>query len=201
MMSLRQRSCFVRRINLDDVEERRTVLGWLEQDRVHKWLDFGEGRTTLTEGQFTFLIKNPANRINLFCDVETGTPVGIIGLQGVRHNARIASQWGLRGNFDVGARWIALDAVLRNLEVAFEQLGLNAVQAWCVEVNRASLAVTRKAGFKDQGRMRVSHLMDGKLYDRILLDITAQEFFEQEKVRQEAVASKVGKTISAENLA
>jgi RimJ/RimL family protein N-acetyltransferase len=172
------------------------MLGWLLREHVSKWLDFGEGRTTLTEGQFTFLVKNPANRVHAFCDTQTGTPVGIVALQGVRHTARIASQWGMRGNFDVGPRRIAVDAVLRNLEVAFEQLHLNAVQSWCVETNRLSLMTTRKAGLKDQGRMRRSHLLDGKLYDRILLDITAEEFFEQERAREEEAASATGNTLA-----
>ena len=155
------------------------VMSWLGRPEIHKWLDFGDGRTLLSEGQFTFLVRNPANRVNLFCDTRTDAPVGVIALQGIRNAARYGLQWGLRGNFEAGGRLVSMHAIYCNLDLAFNELGLATVQAWCVASNRPSLMVTRRAGYREMGRMRQAHLMDGALHDRIILDITAEEWAEQ----------------------
>ncbi len=159
------------------------ILEWLARPNVAKWMDFGDGRTTINEGQFRFMVRNPANRVNLYCDTASGAPVGLIALQGIRNTARVGHQWGLRGNFKAGDRLVSVHAIYCNLDLAFRNLGQQAVQAWCVASNRPSLMVSHRAGFKDIGRARRTHFMDGELHDRVWMDITAEEWAEMRQIR------------------
>ena len=106
LLRYRKRSCYFRKINMDDLAERKMAFDWVQKENVRKWFDFGDGRNVLSEGQFAFLVRNPANRVHLYCDTDTGVPVGIMALQGVRNAARTAMQWGLRGNLRAGSRMV-----------------------------------------------------------------------------------------------
>lgn len=188
IMSLRPRSCYLRLLDIDNSNERAMVLAWLRPESVNKWLDFGDGRNTLTDGQLTFMARNPANRLMLFLDTPSGTPIGLIALQGLKHAARTGMQWGTRGNMNAGARMVTVDAIKCLLEFAFGTLGLATVQAWCVESNRASILVTTRAGFREMGRQRRAHLINGVLHDRILFDVTVEEFAAREHLRSDTHA-------------
>ncbi len=67
----------------------------------------------------------------------------------------------------------ALRLLLRHL---FEELGINKVMAQTGEYNEASIALLKKLGFKQDGRLRQHHEIDGKLYDDLLFSILAEEF-------------------------
>lgn len=70
----------------------------------------------------------------------------------------------------------AYEAVRLLLKHLFEELALNKVMAQTGEYNQASIALLKKLGFKQDGRLRQHHEVDGKLYDDLLFSILAEEF-------------------------
>lgn len=51
-------------------------------------------------------------------------------------------------------------------------LGLHTVYLWLVDFNERGHRAYLKAGFKEAGRIRAGFLLDGKRYDRVLMDCT-----------------------------
>jgi len=69
----------------------------------------------------------------------------------------------------------ATEAVMLLLKYLFGELGLNKVMAQTGEFNEASIALLKKLGFKQDGRLRRHHEVDGKMYDDLLFSILAEE--------------------------
>jgi RimJ/RimL family protein N-acetyltransferase len=62
------------------------------------------------------------------------------------------------------------------LDYAFTALGLHSVMLDVSEYNLAGRRAYEKAGFREIGRRRQSDLLNGHLYDLILMDCIATEF-------------------------
>lgn len=71
---------------------------------------------------------------------------------------------------------LMFDAVSVLLNHLFNDLDLNKVMAQTGEFNEASIKLLKKLGFKQDGRLREHHELDGKLYDDLLFSILASEF-------------------------
>lgn len=59
---------------------------------------------------------------------------------------------------------------------AFEQLGLHRVGWWTFAENEASLALARKMGFKEEGRVRDSVFFDNRYHDSVVLGLLKEEY-------------------------
>jgi hypothetical protein len=57
---------------------------------------------------------------------------------------------------------------------AFRDLGLHAVNTWIVDEN-PSIRALQRYGFRYIGRLRQRHYVDDKLYDRLMVDLLANE--------------------------
>ena len=62
------------------------------------------------------------------------------------------------------------------LKHLFEELEINKIMAQTGEYNDASIALLKKLGFKQDGRLRQHHELDGEMYDDLLFSILAEEF-------------------------
>jgi RimJ/RimL family protein N-acetyltransferase len=71
-----------------------------------------------------------------------------------------------------------LRACSKLIRFGFGELGLNALQCWCVDGNRASERIIRTLNFQPIGRLRRCHRIDGQLHDRLLFDLLPTEFKE-----------------------
>lgn len=67
----------------------------------------------------------------------------------------------------------AVELLLKHL---FDDLRLNKVMAQTAEFNTAAIALLTKLGFKQEGRLRQHHALEGKLYDDLLFSILAEEY-------------------------
>ncbi len=62
------------------------------------------------------------------------------------------------------------------LKEAFEQLNLHRVGWWTFAENAASIALARKMGFKEEGRVRDSVFFDNKYHDSVVLGLLKDEY-------------------------
>lgn len=154
---------------------------WLEPKSVHQWMDFGGGRQTFTPQGMYIASRSPANMIRVIYSEPDGRPVGVVALANINMTFGSAMIWGLRPRLRPAARSNMAREMRILMREAFESLGLRSVHAFVAEGNKLSRGGMLAAGFIEVGRQRQCHVIDGEVRDRILFDITRDEFFEQER--------------------
>jgi RimJ/RimL family protein N-acetyltransferase len=158
---------------LDSPELIQTVAGWLAQKDNYQWVQFGDGRQTLTPQLLKILTQRDTHVLRVYTS-EDGTPLGIVGLEELNRHFKTARLWVVAGNKNFCGRGHATQAVSKMLTLAFRDLGLHAVNTWIVEHN-PSVRVAEHVRFKYIGRQRQCHWMDGVAYDRLWFDLLASE--------------------------
>ncbi|NVN09779.1 GNAT family N-acetyltransferase [Nguyenibacter vanlangensis] len=162
-------------------ETARLISEWLEPKTVHQWLDFGGGRQTYTPQGMHIASRSPANMIRVVTTEPDGRPIGVVALAHINTVFGTAMIWGLRPRLRPPARTNMAREMRALMREAFETLDLRSVHAFVADGNTISCAGMLAAGFVDVGRQRQCHVIDGEVYDRILFDITREEFFDQER--------------------
>jgi RimJ/RimL family protein N-acetyltransferase len=89
---------------------------------------------------------------------------------------RSATHWAVLGRKEYGPKDLTIRACAGILEIGFRELGLQAINAWTVEVNRPARRALERLHFRLMGRQRRCHYINGKAYDRLLYDLLAEEF-------------------------
>jgi RimJ/RimL family protein N-acetyltransferase len=75
----------------------------------------------------------------------------------------------------------ALNMILR---YGFHELNLNRIGLDVIEYNDNAIAMYKKAGFKEEGRMRSAVLRDGNSYDRIIMGILKNEWLDKQSINR-----------------
>ncbi len=70
----------------------------------------------------------------------------------------------------------AEDAIRTLLTYCFNDCGLRRIETGVLSNNKRALALDKKCGFIEEGKLRESFQMDGKFYDTVLLAILKSEF-------------------------
>ena len=68
------------------------------------------------------------------------------------------------------------EAVRAALDYGFDEMGLDRVELWISEENRASLRLAERVGFRRRGRMRQKYHKDSTGHDKITYGITAEQW-------------------------
>ncbi|MHB9004905.1 MAG: GNAT family N-acetyltransferase, partial [Coriobacteriia bacterium] len=69
------------------------------------------------------------------------------------------------------------DAIKLLLKHAFINLNLESVYLGVYEYNKAAIHVYEKVGFKFVGKRRHSRIIGNRIYDEVLMDMIAEEYF------------------------
>lgn len=103
-------------------------------------------------------------------------PVGTTSLFKLDHRNRAAEFGILIGEPGHRNRGLGTETTRLVLDYAFTVIGLHNVMLRVFGHNRAGIRAYEKAGFKEFGRRRQSHLMGGKVWDEIHMDCLSTEF-------------------------
>lgn len=155
-----------------------TVAGWLAEPDNCRWLDFGNGPRPPGAAALMIMAQKSSHVLRAFTADDGQTPIGVVGLSGIDRSRGVANVWTALGERRFAGRGYPARAVSKMLAFGFNELSLNAVQAWCVECNHASARILRRLNFRPVGRQRRCHLMDGRIHDRLLFDLLPSEFKE-----------------------
>jgi RimJ/RimL family protein N-acetyltransferase len=147
---------------------------WLQLKENYQWLDFGNGRTSITPALLRIMAQRDTHFIRLYSAADGDTPIGIVGLHNVDRHMRTGTLWAVAGEKSFRNRGHAHLGVSRFLTLAFRELGLHSVNTWVVEHNSSQRGIQR-LGFRLVGRQRQCHFIDGQAYDRLLFDLLASE--------------------------
>lgn len=167
---------------LDRPELIELVAGWLARKENYQWLDFGNGRQIITPALLKIMAQRETHFLRAFTSDRDDAPIGILGLNSVDRTFKTAMFWGVTGEKSFRNRGYSTFASSRFLTVAFNDLGLHAINTWAVDHN-TSLRTIDRLGFRFVGRQRQCHYIDGQLHDRVLFDLLASEHRELDEAR------------------
>jgi len=150
------------------------VAGWLQQKENYRWLDFGNGRQTVTPALLKVMSQRESHFLRVYTARGGSDPIGVVGLNNLDRRSLSATLWGAAGEKSFRNRGFAGFAASKMLTLAFRELGLHSVNTWVVEGN-PSLRIVQRIGFRLVGRQRQCHNIDGRLHDSMLFDLLAIE--------------------------
>ena len=108
-----------------------------------------------------------------------GEPIGYCGLYKIDHRHERATIQVIIGEEDYRGRGFGTEITRLLLDYSFSLLSLESISLSFMETNSKARRVPKKLGFREAGRLRNYWKVDGKHYDRILMDITREEFYEE----------------------
>ena len=148
---------------------------WLAEKENHQWLDFS-GNRVLNPVAVKVMNSRDTHCLLIFAAEQSGSPIGLVAFSDIHPEFRTARLWYVLGDKRYAGNGYTSRAVFELLKLGFSDLGLLSVNAWAVEANTRSISVLRRNGFREIGRQRRCHHIDGRIYDRIQFDLLASEF-------------------------
>src|SRR6266699_5299149 len=167
---------------LDTPEIIELAAGWLKEKQNYQWLDFGNGMQILTPPLLKIMTQREAHFLRAYTSDRDDAPIGIVGLNSIDRTFKTATFWGVSGEKSFRNRGYSTIASSKLMTLAFNDLGLHSVNTWAVAHN-PSIRTIERLGFRFVGRQRQCHMIDGRLYDRLLFDLLASEHTEIEDDR------------------
>ena len=160
-------------------EDLDRVLGWMEDPAVHGWFDFGQGRQQLSAVALNVMARSPQNCMRIFGERSSDAALGVVVLSDVLHPFGTASFWVVRDRHRSAYPGITADATRALMHEGFNRFARSTINAWVVETNERSLRLLQRVGFQVYGVQRASHRMDGRVLDRVHLELLPERFYRQ----------------------
>ena len=154
-------------------------------EKITEWLnDFettdytGKSASVITIEDEKKYFENPKESDCAFfiVQLEDNKLIGTIGLHNIDHINRRATFGIFIGDKSVRNKGYGTEAIRLILEYGFKYLNLNNINLDVMEFNERAMACYKKCGFKEYGRRRKAEFLCGKYYDRVSMDILAEEF-------------------------
>ena len=150
--------------------DRPSVRRWMADPRVIAFTvvvpgpDYGpvEPYDTISADRYLeLLIRDPERRS--YAIVKGGVHVGNVGLKHIDLRRKTSECFIEIGEVPVRRQGVAAAAMAQLLDVAFDELRLESVRLGVFEFNDAAIALYRKIGFVDDGRIG-DHWCDGRIW-------------------------------------
>lgn len=165
-------------------EQFNLVATWLAERKNFQWLDFSNGVQNPGPAALKIMVQKDIHVLRMFTADDECSPIGVVGLSNVDRKFKTATIWIALGEKRFSMKGYALQAASKILTYGFKELGLQAVNAWAVECNHASVRIIERLKFRPIGRQRRCHVIDGRVYDRLWFDILASEHNEMTYQRE-----------------
>ena len=152
---------------------------WLNEFEITDCIGVSSQVITL-ENERKYLENSKDNEVILFIvRQEDDKLIGSIGLHSI-DNTNKSATLGIFGGEESGRnKGYGTEAVGLILDYGFNYLNLNNIKLDVMEFNDRAIACYKKCGFKEYGRRRKCYFLNGKYYDKIEMDILAEEFKEE----------------------
>jgi RimJ/RimL family protein N-acetyltransferase len=89
------------------------------------------------------------------------------------HNADLGLYIGEKDKWGKGYRTEVTQLLLQE---AFEQMNLHKVGWWTFAENKASIALAKKFGFKEEGRLRDQNFFNNEFHDSVILGLLKNQY-------------------------
>ena len=105
--------------------------------------------------------------------------IGMVNLVNIDWKNKNAFHGMLLGDKDIRGKGYGRDTVFTIMKYAFEELGFNRLDGSMIEYNEASLKMyIEKCGWREEGRLKQWYYRKGRYWDKILVGITKNEYYE-----------------------
>ena len=112
-------------------------------------------------------------------DLTSNQLIGTVSFDKIDWITRKATLGIFIGDPDYRSHGYGTEAIKLLLDYGFNYLNLNSVQLELLGVNERAHKCYYKCGFKDVGRYREAAYLNGKYYDKCLMDILKSDFNEE----------------------
>lgn len=159
--------------NTEDVEK---FVKWLNDFETTDYIGRSGALVTI-ETEKEYLEKHTKEEATFgIVELETDELIGTISLEDISYINRRATLGIFIGEKESRNKGYGTEAIKLILDYGFNYLNLNNIKLDVMEFNERAIACYKKCGFKEYGRRRKSEFTNGKYYDRISMDILAEEF-------------------------
>lgn len=163
-------------ISAEDAEQ---FVEWLNDFETTDYIGRSHQSMTLAEEKEFLERKKEEEAFFSIVTLKENKLIGNISLNSIDHVHRRATLGIFIGDQESRNQGYGTEAVSLMLEYGFRYLNLNNIKLDVFEWNERAMACYKKVGFKEYGRRRKCQFLNGKYYDRIEMDILAEEFQEE----------------------
>ena len=111
----------------------------------------------------------------MVCLEDMEEPIGMVTLTDINYVNRTAHSNILLGNKDSWGKGYGTKALNLLLAYAFEELGLNRIEALILDSNIGSIKLHKKCGYREEGVKRNSIYKNGHYHNQILVSLLKEE--------------------------
>lgn len=159
-----------------NVEDAEIFTNWLNDFNTTDYIG-RSGNLVSIEGEKEYLQKGVNEEAVFFIvTLDQDKVIGTVGIEHINHINRRGTLGVFIGDEEYRNNGYGTEAIRLVLEYGFKYLNLNNINLNLIECNERALACYKKCGFKEAGRLRKTVFVNGKYYDRLSMDILAEEF-------------------------
>lgn len=125
---------------------------------------------------FDSMVNDRHRRIFSIIVRESQQMIGNLGFNRVDERKRVAEVGIAIGEKSAWSQGYGSEALRLLCDYGFTFLSLHTIYLWFTDFNQRGRRAYLKAGFRDAGRIRGGELFDGRHYDRVLMDMTRDDF-------------------------
>jgi RimJ/RimL family protein N-acetyltransferase len=160
-----------------------TYCAWLNDLRINKFLGPITGsvftREKVEEWYEEMKEQDEKRIFNLHLKGGPEEPIGYCGLYGINHRHSRGTIQVIIGEKNEQDKGYGTEATKTLLDFGFSVLGLRNISLSMMETNEKARRVPKKLGFREAGRLRDYWKVNGQFRDRLLMDISKEEFYEK----------------------
>lgn len=166
---------YLRALEPDDY---KTSVAWRNDDEISGMLS-GQKFFVSAENEKHWVADAVYNEKNVrlaVCTIEDDKYIGNVYLTDLNMVNRCAHSHVLIGDKDYWSHGYGSEALRLLMDYAFNELGLNRIEAGIIDTNIASLKMHEKCGYKVEGVKRQAIFKRGHFHDHTVLSILREEY-------------------------
>ena len=152
---------------------------WLNDFEVTDYTGRSAKVLTLEDERKWFANPKEDSQVFFIVRMEDNKLIGTMGLHQIDNINRTATLGIFIGEKSGRNKGYGTEAIRLILDYGFNYLNLNNIKLDVMEFNDRAIACYKKCGFKEYGRRIKCYFLNGKYYDKIEMDILAEEFKEE----------------------
>jgi ribosomal-protein-alanine N-acetyltransferase len=162
-------------------EDAALMITWFEDFEITRNLKRQHPPTLEEEKEWIEQMGRDPNAVIWMVEFE-GRPVGNTGIRNIDWKNGSGRTGTIIGDKSVWGRGLGRELMQLRCEYAFMQLPLRKLKSAYLEGNEASARAQKAAGYREVGRWRQDHFVDGQWRDHILTEVLREEWIATKSV-------------------
>ena len=169
------KKCYLSPMSVEDAEQYAV---WLNDMEVVNYLTLSHATITVDSEKEALAMISKEHNYSIV-DVETNKLIGSVGLASIDATNQTAEIGIFIGDKSFWGRGYGSEALCLLINFAYRRLNLHGIFLTAYSFNPRAIACYEKVGFKKIGEKRESVVRDHQYYNKVLMDILPDEFYEK----------------------